>query len=232
MDDSPVEDADETATPMRPARSLELVAAILLGVASLATAYAAYRGSIVSDGVLANYSEATSWQSAANDAYQDASKLEVKEQTLFLQWAQLDPEKSPETAEYIFRYMDPAQQELVLTWLNDESPDTPVSPFTVVDAPDGSRTPYYPEFEQLPSNLALVVGDQRLAESARLAEAAQKADDRGDVFELSTVFLAVTLFLAGVATLLKTRSIQVSVLALASVMLVVGGLVLVNAELS
>lgn len=200
-------------------RNLELIAAILLGLATMLTAYAAYRGSIVSDGVLQNYSAASAAQAEAYDAFAVSDKFETTEQTLFLQFM-VTAQTDAATAGYIQTLMGPEMQTLMAVWAAD--PTEPISPFM------GD----YPELLDLPSAIALEEGNGFLITAKDYQAAAQKADDEGDVFELSSVFLAVTLFLAGVATLLKTRKIQRVVLLLGSAMLVIGTIVLIQAEMT
>lgn len=200
---------------------VEIVAAILLGLAATLTAFAAYRASLTDDEVLKSYSDANQSLQEGYDLLSNGDQLLSFEQALFLDWALAESEGNVDGADYLFETMSPALQDLVEVWSEDPD-DTIPTPF------DGD----YAELDELDSSLTYAEGNALLDVAEEQRSEAEDADQKSDVFETSTVFLAVTLFLAGVAALVSSRNVAWALLGLSGVMLLVGIVVLVQAELA
>lgn len=203
------------------ATRVELVAVVLLGLAATLTAFAAYRASLTDDEVLKSYSDANQSLQEGYDLLGNGDQLLSFEQALFLDWALAESEGNADGADYLFETMSPELQTVVEVWSEDPD-DTAATPF------DGD----YAELDELESSLTYAEGNALLDVAEDQRAEAEDADQKSDVFETSTVFLAVTLFLAGVAALVGTRSIAWSLLGLGGLMLVVGVVVLLQAELA
>lgn len=200
---------------------VEIVAAILLGLAATLTAFAAYRASLTDDEVLKSYSDANQSLQEGYDLLGNGDQLLSFEQAIFLDWALAESEGNTDGADYLFETMSPELQALVEVWAEDPD-DTAPTPF------DGD----YAELDDLDSSLTYAEGNDLLDLAEDQRAEAEDADQKSDVFETSTVFLAVTLFLAGVAALVGSRNVAWTLLGISSVMLLIGIVVLVQAELA
>lgn len=200
---------------------IEIVAAILLGLAATLTAFAAYRASLTDDEVLKNYSEATEVSQEGYDLLSAGDQASSFEENLFLQYAVEVSGGNQDGALYLRETMGPELLAAVEAWENDPD-DTIATPF------DGA----YAELDELESTQLYAEGNASLDQADELRAAAEDADDKSDIYELSTVLLAVTLFLAGVAALVTAPKVSWSLVGLGTVMLIGGIVVLIQAELA
>jgi hypothetical protein len=197
---------------------LAIAAAVMLGIAATLTAWSAYRESLTSDLVLKNYSEQQATIALANDTYGRADQQETLETTLFLNWAIATSTGNADAAAYLEVVMSDEVYAAVEWWNAEPTETSPPTPF------DGSN----PYFADLPSQLLTVEGDALLAEAEGLRVSAEEADGTSDRFDLANVFFAVVLFVAGLTTIVQRRSIQIGFLALGTVGLIGGVVVLVT----
>lgn len=182
--------------------AIALVAAIVLGLAAVLTAWSAYRGSLTSDIVLKSYSEQQANIAIANDTFSRADQQEQLETTLFLDWAVATSVGNDDAADYLVNVMSDELFAAVEWWIEQPNDSAPATPFT----PDN------PAFADLPSQVLVAEGEAILAEADTFRLAAEQADADSDRFDLANVFFAVVLFIAGLATLVQRRSIQVGFL--------------------
>lgn len=182
--------------------AIALIAAIVLGLAAVLTAWSAYRGSLTSDIVLKSYSEQQANIAIANDTFSRADQQEQLETTLFLDWAVATSVGNDDAADYLVNVMSDELFAAVEWWIEQPNDSAPATPFT----PDN------PAFADLPSQVLVAEGEAILAEADTFRLAAEQADADSDRFDLANVFFAVVLFIAGLATLVQRRSIQVGFL--------------------
>ncbi len=214
-------DADERGAEggaRRAHKRVELLAAVVLGLAATLTAFAAYRGALVSDEVLVGYSEGARLQAEANDTFSLADQRSNLDQTLFLQYAIQAVEENEAGVLYLRGAMNPDLLALVEEW--EATEDDLALPFS----------DKYEMFAELESQQILADGFALLDAAEAERKAANDADEQSDIYELSTVFFAVTLFLAGVAALIDSTKIALGILGIAGVMMTVGLVVVVQAE--
>lgn len=200
---------------------VELVAAIVLGLAAVFTAFAAYRASLTDDEVLKGYSEAAQAAQEGYDQLSAGDQAYSFEQNLFLQYAIEISAGNDEGAAYLRDTMSPELLAAVEVWEADPDDSIP-TPF------DGD----YVELDDLESSLYYAEGNALLDEADALRVVAEDADEKSDIFELSTVLLAVTLFLAGVAALIAAPKVSWGLIGLGSLMLLGGVVVLIQAEMT
>lgn len=197
---------------------LALAAAIILGIAAVLTAWAAYRESLTSDGVLKGYAEQQALISEANDAYGQSDAQRSLEEQFFLTYAVQAATGNDAAVAYLEATMGEQLWNAVQWWVEQPEESTPLSPFV-------EENPY---FADLPSQQLVVTGNDLMAQADVKRAEAETADQVSDRFGLANVFFAIVLFLAGVATLLGRVKVQVGVLALSVVMLIGGIVVLVT----
>jgi hypothetical protein len=186
---------------------IELCAAILLGIAGVLTAYAAYNGSLADGDALKGYTQSSRTTADANGFYTDYAGTYNADQALFLQYQLLVERGEQDTADVVKdNLFSDALTVATDAWLaipEGEGPPTPLDTEEyVIEAFDTAN---------------------QLTEQAEAEfTAAQQVDDDGDNFDLATVFLAVSLFFAGIAALFKVRKIQIAMLIGALALLVPG----------
>jgi hypothetical protein len=198
--------------------ALALVAAVLLGIAAVLTAWSAYRESLTSDLVLKNYSEQQATIALANDTYGRADQQESLEVSLFLEWAIAVSAGNIDAADYLEQVMSDELYAALDWWQNEPEASSPPTPFDAAN----------PYFLDLPSQVLVSEGDALIEEGEGLRVAAEEADAVSDRFDLANVFFAVVLFVAGLTTIVQRRSIQFGFIALSLVGLVGGIAVLVT----
>lgn len=194
-------------TPEDPTTDLlQIVAAILLGIAATLTAFSAYRSALTDGNALQGYTVASQKLADSNFFYGQGNQVEAGDRALFVAYATASQEGNTDLADYLVTLMRPELSDAVDWW---NATDEAVTPFD-----DLEGNPY-------------VVGDyadgENLANESKDAyEEASAADEQGDKLELATVFLALTLFFGGIATLFRRRSVEVGLLAVAGLTLSAG----------
>lgn len=189
---------------------IELIAALLLGVAGILTAYAAYNGALAGGDALKGYTQSSRTTADANGFYNDYSQTYSADQQLFLQYQLLVQKGDEETADVVKSIMfSDALTVATDAWLEIPQ-DDPNGPATPLDMDEY-------KIEALDEAQALTQqADDEFVE-------AQKIDDQGDNFDLAAVYLAVALFFAGIAALFKVRKLQIAML-IASGLIILPGL--------
>jgi hypothetical protein len=188
---------------------LELWLAALLGVAAIATAFAAYQGALKSGDSIKEFNHGIRSINDANTFFTQSNQLVARDQQLFLEYAKAKYEEKDDLARYIrVTLMEPNLRAGLREWerSGDDGPLTPLDAkaYKVEDADEGTRL-------EKQTN-------RQFDEAARL-------DDRGDRYDLITVILAVALFFFGIAGVLRVFRTKLVLAAMGSVVLI-GGLVM------
>lgn len=186
---------------------IELVAAILLGIAGLLTAYAAYYGGLAGGDAIKGYSEATISRNEANGYYADYSQKVAQDTNIFLQYAVAAQAGNDASAQFIReRLFSPELETAYVAWeqLDGEN-----------DVPTPLDTPEYvaPDFANYQTNFDL---------SQKQFDDAAATDDQGDNMDLASIFLAVALFFAGIAALFKGRRMSIALLCGSALVIIPG----------
>lgn len=201
-------------TPEEPTTDLlQIVAAVLLGIAATLTAFSAYRAALTDGNALQGYTIASQKLTDSNFFYGQGNQIEAGDRALFVEYASAAQQGNTELADYLVSLMRPELSDAVTWWQETDEAVTPFddiegNPYVVADYGDG----------------------EALAEESKAAyEEASAADEQGDKLELATVFLALTLFFGGIATLFTRRPVRAGLLALGAVTLVAGSARLLTA---
>ena len=191
---------------------IELMAAILLGVAGVLTAYAAYNGALAGGDALKGYTASSRTTADANGEYSDYSQTFSADQAVFLQYQILVEQGLDDTAAVVKSDIMSVELEAATdAWLALPEGEGPLNPLA---------TDEYVIASLDNANALFAQADQGFAD-------AQQVDDQGDKFDLASVFLAVSLFFAGIAALFKVRRIRIAMLG-ASGLLIVPGLIAIG----
>jgi hypothetical protein len=193
---------------------IELVAAILLGIAAILTAWAAYNAALTDGDALKGYTQSTTTRAESNFFYNRGNQQYASDTATFLQY-QLEVERGNDDVADVIRQnlFTPELAAAVDAW------------DALGDAPDAPATPLDPALYQLEDYAA---AEELNAQADQQFTEAQTQDDAGDKFELAVVFFAVSLFMAGIASLFKVPRVRVGLLVVSAVLLVPGIIAIVQ----
>ena len=204
---------EEDARPGRTERTLELVAVVVLSLATLATAWSGYQAARWSGEQSQSYARASATRVKAQQQSTLGGQLRIGDVLLFDGWLDAHERgdtRLADTYEHRFRAeFRPAFE----AWLAQR-------PFTNPDAVPGPQ--YMPQYKPATETRAA----QLDGEANGLYTEGTEAKTHDDHYILSTVFFAAVLFFAGISLRLLWRPLRIAVLGMAAVLLT-GGLVYV-----
>jgi hypothetical protein len=187
------------ATPAE--RRLELLSAVLLALATVATAWAAYQSRQWTGEQSQAYSRATAARIAVNRFSALANRQVQIDVATFVQWVNARQEHRDGLAGfYRARFRDEFKPAFA-AWLAER-------PFERADAPS---TPFAMTQYRLGATSAADRQEQRAAAGS---ERAKEANQRADNYMLAVVLFASALFFAGISTKLASLNARTAVLAL------------------
>jgi hypothetical protein len=191
----------------RHARVIEIASAVLLALATVATAWSSYQATRWS-GVQANsYSRASALRIESTRASTEAGQLRQIDIILFTQWLDAFAAEQTELADfYEDRFRDefrPAFDAWVAT-MPRTNPDAPKSPFAMPE--------YALEADAQAASLT--------AEAERFTARAVEANQRGDNYVLCVVLFATALFFVGVSTRFRSDQARLGLAAVAVIVFV------------
>ena len=194
-------------------KRVELIAAILLSIATLLTAWAAYQATRWSGEQSEDYTSASALRTESVRAANVANRQVEIDVATFLDWLDANVGGDQALADDIHDRMRDEFLPAFDEWL--------------ASAPAGNEVPDGTPFELDSYGLAAQEESERLEEraAARFDEG-REANQIGDNFVLAAVMLASVLFFSGLAGTLDSRTPQILLLSLAGVMLVAGAVVI------
>ena len=188
-------------------RRVEIVAAFLLAIATVATAWSGYQSARWS-GVQANsYSSSNAARVESTRASTRAGQQTQVDIALFTQWIDAFASDQTELADF---YRDRFRAEFVPAfeaWIATEprtNPDAPKSPFEL------------PEYALAEQEKA----DRLAAEAEDFGRRAREANQRSDNYVLAVVLFASVLFFAGISTKFVSRRVKIGLIGLGVVVFV------------
>lgn len=205
---------DPAALREREQKRFELYAAIVLGIAALATAWAAFQSGKLGGDEIQAFTESNQALADANFFYAQGQSQVDADGQLFLQYAIAANSGDAQLAEYIRGSLMSAElQEAVAWWEAD--PDA-VTPFD-----ESESNPY--------AVAAYDSADELQQQAEDKLTLAQELGARGDQFDLASVFLAVALFFGGISIVFDRKPVVLGLIGVAVVLLVFGLVVLAGA---
>jgi hypothetical protein len=191
----------EGAGPGRLERRLELATTVLLAIAAVATAWAAYQSARwhgeQAEAQSASIAARVESTRAANVANRQA-QIDV---ALFTQWVDAYARDETELAGFYRKRFRPEFEPAFGAWVATKprtNPDAPLSPFAM------------PQYKLAASAQAERLEAQAAASSQSVGQYIQRADN----YSLAVVLFAASLFFAGISTRLPSRTARTIVLAL------------------
>ena len=195
-------------------RRVETVAAILLSIATVVTAWSAYQATRWSGVQAESYTTASASRTESVRASTLANRQILIDVSVFLDWLDASRLGEGELADDIEARMRDEFRPAFDAWIATAPPGS---------LPEG--TPFtFPEYQ-----LAAEADSQRLeAEAAARFEDGREANQTADDFVLAAVLFASVLFFSGLGGTFDSFRVQVFLLAMAGVMLVVGTIVVLS----
>lgn len=188
-------------------KRFELIAAILLGIAALATAYAAYQSGKLGGDELTAFTESNQALADANFFYAQGQSQLNADNGLFVQYAVAVTEENEVLSDYLRTTLMSANLQEAMDWW--EASDEAVTPFDESEDNPYSIEPY-------------VAADELNTTAQEQLVAADGFGTRGDAFDLATVLLAVSLFFAGITITFDRRAVIIGLLGISGLTLVMG----------
>jgi len=194
---------------------LQILLAVLLGAAALATAWAAYRGELYSGDSVILLNRSTQTSDRASQAFNAAETVFQQDVQLFTQFAIGAQRKSDEniTAYIKESLMRPELKKQVEWWA--DTPDNVETPFVKQD-------PFYVPPSQNKTGVQL--REKAAAEFKR----ARTLDDAGDEYVLYTVLFAASLFLYGIASVASSRKVLYASMGTGAVLFVFAAILMIG----
>jgi hypothetical protein len=186
---------------------LEFVAAVLLGMAALVTAWAAFQASQYDGKMLTSFTEANLTLSDANALYNEGTQEYIEDELLFIQYVTAIQQDDIDMAAYLRESLMSDRLVASIEWWEQQPDDS------------GFDTPFVDENPNFIIQ-QYVDGDALVDETDASFQAGQDANDTGDKFNLITVLLAASLFLLGIATTFKVLSMRIACLGIGAALFV------------
>jgi hypothetical protein len=187
----------------------DILSALVLSAAALATAYASYQASLWDGEQGALYTRANGLRVAASQASLRAGQIEGADLMAFGAWLSARSSNQPELEDFYLQRFRPEFARVFNAWIATSprtNPASPPSPFAMSDY-DAVRQK---EAETL----------ERRAQEAFAA--GQRANDRSDAFVLGTVILANAMFFGGINQISHNRLIRRVLLGVSALFCVAG----------
>ncbi len=190
-------------------RWIEFLSAIVLALATVATAWCGYQASQWSG-------DQTNHMAAANDAHVEAARLSNEatqykslHASLFVAWAAAVSQDNTRLSDFLFQRFPGPLKTASEAWLATkplQNPDAPASPFDM------------PEYV-LPQNEQARQLEQTASKESEMADTANEASDH---YVLLTVIFASVLFFGGISGKFQSQIIDLAMLAVAALVFVTG----------
>lgn len=170
----------------------EVVLAVLLALAAITAAYAAYRADLNRGDSLRQFQVANRTTAEGNSILGQATAAQALDQQIFVQYAKAANQGKVELAQALGRDLSPDLKKAIDAWASQKG--DAASPFV------GDN----PTYEQP----LFADGDAKLAAAQKQTAAANDLRETADSFTLVTVFLASALFLYGIAAVTRNRRVR------------------------
>jgi hypothetical protein len=180
-------------------RRLEILTTVLLALATVGTAWAAYQSRQWTGEQSQAYSHATASRIAVNRLSALANRQVEIDVATFVQWVDARASGRPGLASFYRRRFRPEFEPAFAAWLARKpfsNPDAPSTPFAM------------PQYRLAASAEA----DRTEAKAAATSDRAKDANQRADNYMLAVVLFASALFFAGISTKLQTTGARAATL--------------------
>ena len=198
------EELGHSSTPKGPERIYELVAAVLLSLATLGIAWSGYQAAKWSGLQSRLYAQASSARAQANRASTAAGQDRLQDLVNFNRWLEVSTQGNQPLADLYQRRFRPEFVPAFDAWQAQD----PIHNRNATASP--LNVPQYHLANGAKADALEQRGDRRFEEG-------KTATDHTDAYVLTTVFFAAVLFFAGISTRFEWMSVRAGVLIFATV---------------
>jgi hypothetical protein len=196
-------------------RILEIVAALLLSLATLGIAWSGYQAAKWSGIQARRYTQASTARSLSNRAATLASQDRIQDLLNFNRWLEFTTDGNTQLADLYRRRFRPEFVAAFNAWLGAD----PLHDANAIPSP--LLEPQYKLAHTAQADHLQKVGDQ-------LFEQGKSATENADDYVFVTVFFAVVLFFAGISLRFAWLKLRMVILVLGAALLVYGGVRLLS----
>ncbi|MEV6634976.1 hypothetical protein AB0M54_29935 [Actinoplanes sp. NPDC051470] len=194
---------------------LELVVAVLLGLAATLTAWAAFQGSLAGGDSQKEFTKATLSSSEAGQWYDQGTQQNNADQQQFIQYVIAAQDDDSGVPVYLRETVMDDNLVKAIEWWEKQPDDGADTPFDDVEG-----NPY--TIEQWDK------GEEMEKQAASENERGEFLDEYGDKFDGVTVLLATALFLFGIAAVFRGRKVRIGTLGVGAFLLFASAVRLVD----
>ena len=192
-------------------RWMEMIAALMLSLATLGIAWSGYQAATWSGLQARRYTQASTARSFANRAETEAAQDRTQDLLNFNRWLEVKTEGNTQLADLYERRFRNEFRPAFETWIAED-------PLNNADAiPSPLREKNYVLSNEVKADKLERLGNLRF-------EQGKDATENADNYVFATVFFAVVLFFAGISLRFQWFPMRVFILSLGAVMLVYGGI--------
>ena len=192
---------------VRSTSRIEVIVAVLLGIAAVVTAWSSFQSGQLSGRVQSNYSQGIRIADEASQAYNTAVANDIRDRSLFLEFAKAAEADDEATAQYVLQTLMSPELAAAVEWWS-EQPDE-----SGFDSPFVDENPAW-------SNEALETAQALDVEAQSRFDEAKRIGGEADDFERLSVVLALALFFLGIAGLSRQRRVMLGLAACGMVIVV------------
>jgi hypothetical protein len=187
----------------------EVIATVLLALATLATAWSGYQSARWGGEQATKFSQAGALRTESTRASTQAGQIAQVDIGIFTNWVNAFAVDNQELADFYEDRFRPEFEVAFKAWLATDpinNPDAPKSPFSMAE--------YSVSFAQEADRLEL--------EASKTFQEGSTANQNSDDYILNTVLLASVLFLAGIQSRMKSVPMRMLIVILGLFILVIG----------
>jgi hypothetical protein len=190
-------------------RWIEFISAVVLALATIATAWCGYQASLWGGEQSSHMAESNRANVRAAQLSNEALQIGSLHANLFVAWAGAYSENNTQLSDFLFQRFPPVLKTAVEAWIATkplQNPDAPATPFVMAEY-------------DLPQRTEAAQWEQKVAEEAKLADAANEVSDH---YVFLTVVFASVLFFGGISGKFQSQLIDLVMLVLAVVVFLFG----------
>jgi len=186
---------------------IEIVMAILLGVAAVLAAWATFQSAQLSGSVAGLYSQGIRAADAASQDYNDATAVAVADEAIFLEYTKALHTGQAKLAAYVHGSLMSPELAAAVDWW-EAQPDSyeSATPFT-------SANPHWSSPQHDKAKVREAQAEARFDEADRI-------DALATSFDILSIIIAIALFLFGVASLVRQERIKIGLGIVGTVVLI------------
>jgi hypothetical protein len=185
-------------------RTLELVATLLLALATVGIAWSGYQGARWNGRQAREYAQANTARNLANRAATNGDRERTQDQLNFNRWLEVTTENNQTLVQLYERRFRPEFRPAFEAWLAQDPLNNPAA------EPSPLRMPQYHVAD-------LEKSDRLEREGSEHFVLGKDATENTDSYVLSTVFFAAVLFFAGISLRFAWLPMRITVLVLAAI---------------